>query len=109
MAANDAVVGISDHGGWAVLLTATGDGTILDRRRVELVEPGLPKIPHHSEGQALPLSEAVALVKRVRESAERQARLVLEELAAALTGRMVWVAHRRCHELPPEVAERITD
>ncbi len=109
MAANDAVVGISDHGGWAVLLTATGDGTILDRRRVELVEPGLPKIPHHSEGQALPLSEAVALVERVRESAERQARLVLEELAAALPGRMVGVALRRCPELPPEVAERITD
>lgn len=109
MPANDAVVGISDHGGWAVLLTVTRDGTILDRRRVELVQPGLPKIPHHSEGQALPLAEAVALVERVRESAERQARLVLEEVAAALPGRIFGVALRRCPELPPEVAERITD
>jgi hypothetical protein len=30
---------------------------LLDRRRVELVDEDLPKIPHHSEGQALPLQE----------------------------------------------------
>jgi hypothetical protein len=35
------------------------DGTLLDRRRVELVDEGLPKLPHHNEGQALPLDEAV--------------------------------------------------
>jgi hypothetical protein len=69
MAKNDSIIGISDHGGWAVLVTAVADGTLLDRRRVELVDADLPKIPHHSEGQRLPLDEAVALVERVRESA----------------------------------------
>jgi hypothetical protein len=30
-----------------VLVTVAGDGTLLDRRRVELVDEDLPKIPHH--------------------------------------------------------------
>jgi hypothetical protein len=34
------------------------DGTLLDRRRVELVDESLPKLPHHNEGQALALDEA---------------------------------------------------
>jgi hypothetical protein len=33
-----AIVGVSDHGGWAVLVAADGDGRLLDRRRVELVD-----------------------------------------------------------------------
>ena len=62
MSKNGGVIGVSDHGGWAVLVTVARDGTLLDRRRVELVGEGLPKIPHHSEGQGLPLDEAVELV-----------------------------------------------
>ena len=51
MLKNGGVIGVSDHGGWAVLVTAARDGRLLDRRRVELVGEGLPAIPHHSEGQ----------------------------------------------------------
>src|SRR5580700_7757511 len=43
---------------WVVLVTVADDGTLLDRRPVELVDENLPKIPRHSEGQALPLHEA---------------------------------------------------
>ncbi len=103
------MVGVSDHGGWAVLVTVAGDGSFLDRRRVELVDADLPKIPHHSEGPSLPLPEAVALVERVRASAERHARLALGALAAAVPGRIGGIALRRCPELPPTVAERIAD
>src|SRR5271166_6667372 len=71
MSKNGGIIGVSDHGGWAVLVTVGRDGTLLDRRRVELVGEGLPKLPHHSEGQGLPLDEAVELVERVRVSAER--------------------------------------
>ena len=60
MSKDDAIIGVSDHGGWAVLVTATGDGTLVDRRRVELVDEDLPKIPHHSEGQRLPLVHPAA-------------------------------------------------
>jgi len=109
MSRNHGIIGVADHGGWAVLVTVTGGGTLLDRRRVELVDPGLPKIPHHSEGQALPLDEAVALVERVRGSAERHAKLALAAVAGTVTARILGVALRQCPELPPTIAERITD
>ncbi len=53
MSRDDGIIGVSDHGGWAVLVTVAGDGTLLDRRRVELVDKDLPKIPHHSEGHGV--------------------------------------------------------
>ena len=109
MARDDGIIGVSDHGGWAVLVTVAGDGTLLDRRRVELVDEDLPKIPHHSEGQALPLHEAVALVERVQASAERHAEIGLEAVAMTLPGRVFGVALRQCPGLPPNIAERIKD
>ena len=111
MASADGVIGVSDHGGWAVLVTASGDGTLLDRRRVELVDDDLPKIPHHSEGQRLPIDEAVALVEQVRVSAERHAKLGLDAVAMAVGERINirGVALRHCPALPPSIAERIKD
>jgi hypothetical protein len=108
MSKNGGIVGVSDHGGWAVLVTAARDGTLLDRRRVELVDVGLPKIPHHSEGQRLPLDQAVALVERVRVSAERHAVLALDAVTRAVP-RVLGVALRNCPPLPPTIAERIKD
>lgn len=102
-------VGISDHGGWAVLVTVGPEGKALDRRRVELVEEGLPKIPHHCEAQGLPVEEGVALVERVRASAEKQSALALEELDRELGGGIGGVALRVCPELPATVAECIAD
>src|SRR5580704_13931153 len=109
MSRDDGIIGVSDHGGWAVLVTVAGDGTLLDRRRVELVDTDLPKIPHHSEGQGLPLDEAVALVERVRASAERHAKLVLDVVATTVPGCVAGVALRQCPELTPTIAERIKD
>jgi hypothetical protein len=56
---NSGTIGVSESRRLAVLVTMARDGTLLDRRRVELVDEGLPKFPHHNEGQALPLDEAV--------------------------------------------------
>jgi hypothetical protein len=108
MPKNGGVIGVSDHGGWAVLVTVTRDGMLLDRRRVELVGEGLPKIPHHSEGQRLPLDEAVELVERVRVSAERHAVLALDAVTMAVP-RILGIALRKCPQLPPTIAERIKD
>lgn len=102
------VTGISDHGGWAVLVTVARDGTLLDRRRVELLGEGLPKIPHHSECQRLPIDEAVKLVERVRVSAEKNAVLALEDVAMAAPG-IAGIALRACQPLPATIAERIAD
>lgn len=103
------IIGVSDHGGWAVFVIADGNGALLDRRRVELVDEGLPKIPHHSEGQGLPIDQAVELVERVRASAERHAKLVLDAVAAEVAGSILGIALRQCPELPPTIAERITN
>jgi len=108
MSKDGAVIGISDHGGWAVFVTVTPDGTLLDRRRVELVDDALPAIPHHHEAQMLPADGAVALVERVRESAERHAALALDAVAAAFP-QIAAIALRHCPELPPTIAERIKD
>jgi hypothetical protein len=103
------ITGVSDHGGWAVLVTADGNGRLLDRRRVELVDEGLPKIPHHSEGQLLPLDEAIELVERVRASAERHAKLVLDAVAIAVFAGTLGIALRQCPQLPVTIAERIAN
>ena len=108
MSKNGGIIGVSDHGGWAVLVTVARDGTLLDRRRVELVGKGLPKIPHHSEGQRLPLDKAVELVERVRVSAEKHAGLALDAVSTAVP-RILGVALRKCPQLPPTMAERIKD
>src|SRR5580658_7339413 len=108
MTKNGGIIGVSDHGGWAVLVTVARDGTLLDRRRVELVGEGLPKLPHHSEGQRLPIDEAVDLVERVRLSAERHAALAWDGVAIAAPD-ILGVALRKCPQLPPTIAERIKD
>src|SRR3954469_25282447 len=109
MSTKDAIIGVSDHGGWAVLVTVGDDGKLLDSHRVELVDEDLPKIPHHSEGQRLPVEQAVALVESVQLSAERHAKLVLDEVTTMVSGRITGIALRQCPALPPTIAERIKD
>jgi len=108
MSNNGAIIGVSDHGGWAVLVTVARDGTLLERRRVELVDETLPSLPHHHEGQLLPIGGAVALVERVRASAEMHAVLALDAVAMAVP-HILGIALRSCPQLPPTIAERIKD
>ena len=43
-------VGIAHHYGWAVAVTASADHAVVDRRRIELIDSGLPAAPVHHEG-----------------------------------------------------------
>ena len=117
-----ATVGVAEHGSSAVLVTVAPDGELLDRRRIEVIDRGLPTHPHHHEGswavgrylnipgaRALSLAEAVVLVGRVRESAARGAREGLEALAAAAPVPIGSIAIRECRSLPPTIEERIAD
>jgi hypothetical protein len=106
-ACRHAFVGVSDHGGWAVLVTVAGNGRLLDRRRVDLVDEHLPKLPHHHEAQRLPLEEALDLVERVRASADRHATLALAAVADAVSSRIAGIALRACPPLPATVLERL--
>lgn len=102
-------IGVFDHGGWAIFVAAGSQGKLLDRRRVALVDAGLPRIPHHVEAQALPLDQAILLVEKVRASAEHHAAIALDEAAAAIRGKVHSIALRQCPALPPSIAERITN
>jgi hypothetical protein len=117
-----ATVGVAEQGSSAVLVTVALGGELLDRRRLELIDRGLPTHPHHHEGswamgrylntpgaRALSLADAVALVERVRASAARGARDGLEALAAAVPVPIASIAIRLCPTLPPTIAERIAD
>jgi hypothetical protein len=116
-----AAVGIAEHGNSAVLVTVAPRGELLDRRRVDLTR-GLPTHPYHHEGswavgrylnspwaRAISLADAVALVERVRESAARGARAILEALAATVPVPIASIAIRVCPQLPPTTEERIAD
>lgn len=94
--------GIYDHAGWAIVVCTAGD-QLMDKRRIELIEPGLPSLPHHHPCQHLPDEKAVALVARVRASAEACAASAL----AALPEGVGAIAIRKRPQLPPTVIERI--
>ncbi|HVJ83283.1 MAG TPA: hypothetical protein VNC50_19620, partial [Planctomycetia bacterium] len=117
-----ATVGVVEYGSAAVLVTLAPGGELLDRRSIELIEPGLPTHPHHHEGswavgrylntpgaRRLSLADAIALVERVRASAARSARASVEDLAAAVPVPIACIAIRACPELPPTIEERIAD
>lgn len=87
-------LGIAHHLGWAVVVTASTDHQVIDRRRIDLVEPGVPTAPIHHEGKPLDDDAAAALVASVRASALRATAASLDELAAALPGPIVSMSLR---------------
>ena len=116
-----AVVGVVENGNSAVLVTIAGK-RVLDRRQIDLTPPGTPTHPHHHQGSwavgrylstpgatRMSLAEAVALVERVRETAEAGARERLAELAAAVSVPITDIALRECPPLPGTIEARITD
>jgi hypothetical protein len=85
-------LGRAHHYGWAVAVTASTDYRVVDRRRIELIEPGVPPAPiHHLGGPHLlhrleePLDDhrLAALVADVRASVVRAASRALDELGTA--------------------------
>lgn len=77
-------VGIADHFGWAVAVTASADHQVVDRRRIELVEPGVCEAPVHYDGARLGVGGTAALIEEVRASIRRAAGAALDALAAAI-------------------------
>jgi hypothetical protein len=87
-------LGIAHHFGWAVAVTASADHAVVDRRRIALVEPGVPAAPIHRAGKPLDDDGAAMLVARVRASAVRATSGALDELATAVPGPIVSVSLR---------------
>jgi hypothetical protein len=57
---------------------------VLDRRRIELVEPGISAAPLHYESRRLDVAATAALVEQVRASVVRATAAALDELTTAL-------------------------
>ena len=106
-------LGIAHHLGWAVAVTASADHEVVDRRRIELIEPGMPPAPVHHEGgphllhrRAGPLDDdaLAALVAAVRASAMRAGSAALDELATALPAPIISMSLRAW---PPDFPDDI--
>lgn len=77
-------LGIAHHLGWAVAVTASTDHVVVDRRRIELIEPGLPTAPIEHASKPLDDAAAAKLVAEVRASALRATSASLDRLSATL-------------------------
>ena len=65
------VVSAAEHAGWAHMISVAATGNVpavIERRRVALIDPGLPTLPYHHESLAMREDEANALIARVRRS-----------------------------------------
>ena len=110
----DMRLGIALHLGWAVAVTASADGRVVDRPRIELIEPGLPPAPIHHEGgphllhrRGAPLSDdALArLVKDVQAAGIRATSTAPDALTDALPEPIVSLSLRAW---PAEFPQDIT-
>lgn len=119
---NTAIVGVTEHASAAECVTITTGGELLDRRRLPLIDEGLPEYPYHHERawamgrylktpgvRRLTMAEVVALVRRVEASSARKASEGLAALAASLPVPIVAIAIRACPDLPPAIEARIAD
>ena len=107
-------LGIAHHFGWAVAVIATEDHEVVDRRRIELIEPDVEPAPIHNQGgahafhqQADPLTDdaLAALVAEVRASVVRATSASLDQLAEAAPEPIVSMSVRGWPaEFPNDVA-----
>jgi hypothetical protein len=107
-------LGIAHHLGWAIAVAATEDHQVRDRRRIALVEPGVPSAPIHHEGgphvlhrSGPPLDDAAlaVLVADVRTAARRATVSALEQLAQASSEPIVSVSVRAWpDDFPTDIA-----
>jgi hypothetical protein len=97
-------LGIADHLGWAVAVTASADHEVVDRRRIELIEPGISAAPIHYTRGRLDVAATAALVARVRASVVRAASAALDDIAAALPAPLVSISLRAW---PPDFPDDI--
>jgi hypothetical protein len=105
------VVSVAEHTGWAHLVCVAAQGlvpAVIARRRVTLIDPGLPSQPYEHESTAMREDEANALIAQVRRSiAARTADAltrVVTELAASYSVVALAIRTPPFADLPETVA-----
>jgi hypothetical protein len=106
------VVGVADHGGWAILVSAAvvnGQPTVVDRRRVALIEKGVPTQPYHHDTLALSDAESEQLLRKVKRSIATSTALAFDHLSTDLSPRYrvssITIRQPTLPHLPATVAE----
>lgn len=107
-------LGLAHHFGWAIAVTADDDHAVIDRRRIELIEPGLPAAPIHHlggphemhlDGPPIDDDALADLVARVRASVVRTASASLDALGADLPSPITSMSLRASPRgLPSDIA-----
>ena len=105
------VIGVADHAGWAHMVCVAapaGVPAVVARRRVTLIDAGLPTMPYHHESLAMPEDKANALIARVRrsiaENASRELRRVVEDLSPTHPVVALAIRELQFPDLPETVA-----
>ena len=105
------VVSVAEHIGWAHLVCVAAHGhvpAVIARRRVVLIDQGLPTMPYEHETTAMREDEANAVIARVRQSIAARTsdalRRVVIELAPAHTAVAVAIRKAPFDVLPATVA-----
>ncbi len=104
----EAVSGASDHYGRAELVTLAARNAVpvlLDRRRVELIDKGLPSAPYHHEALELDIGAAIDLVNRVRRSVAEHASAAISTLLASCRARVLILPASPYDRLPDSLEE----
>jgi hypothetical protein len=81
------VVSVAEHTGWAHLICVSVHGhvpAVIERRRVTVIDPGLPTQPYEHDSRARRVDEANALIARVRRSIAARTSLALQRVVTEL-------------------------
>ena len=110
-----ATVGVTEHANSAVLVTVAPGGELLDRRRIDLTDRGLPTHPHHHEGSwavgrylNTPGARALSLARR-RGARRARARVRRARRARGTRGAGCGGTHADCEHRDPRVPEASAD
>src|SRR6202047_4221324 len=87
-------VGIAHHLGWAVAVTASAGHVVADRRRIELIEPGMPGATGENGIRTLDDARAAQMGAGARAAALRAPSASLDQLSASLPGPVVSMSLR---------------
>ena len=105
------VITVADHAGWAHTVCVAAPRNVpavVARRRVTLIDPGLPTLPYHHESIGMREDEANALIARVRRSiavcTSRALRAIVADLASAYSVVALAIREPPFAELPETIA-----
>jgi hypothetical protein len=105
------VISAAEHAGWAHVVCVAAPGhvpAVIERRRVTLIDAGLPTLPYHHDSIGMREDEANALIARVRGSiaacTSRALHGIVTDLAPGYAAVALAIRQSPFPELPATVA-----